>query len=201
MNCNYASVKKLQDYATGVQQYKFFSSGFLNILTWNFTQTNEKNGRNLPEGKGRDAFKYKGGFFIASPQVISGDEVTGTIKHFKMHLLSCLLSFLLALPCFFLSFFSQVSGFPIHMPFSEVRPLVEAVHSTGVHTIDVSNAEFALAVYIHPYPQSVLSVWIYVASLVRNRQHRIFSILQGSCWCRRKLSHPADVSYLTQLKN
>ncbi|NXF88117.1 C2D2B protein, partial [Eubucco bourcierii] len=63
----------------------------------------------------------------------------------------------------------QVSGFPIHMPFSEVRPLVEAVHSTGVHTIDVASAEFALAVYVHAYPQSVLSVWIYVASLVRNR--------------------------------
>ncbi|KFV04520.1 Coiled-coil and C2 domain-containing protein 2A, partial [Pterocles gutturalis] len=63
----------------------------------------------------------------------------------------------------------KVSGFPIHMPFSEVRPLIEAVHSTGVHTIDVSNVEFALAVYIHAYPQNVLSVWIYVASLVRNR--------------------------------
>ncbi|NXT27657.1 C2D2B protein, partial [Syrrhaptes paradoxus] len=63
----------------------------------------------------------------------------------------------------------QVSGFPIHMPFSEVRPLIEAVHSTGVHTIDVSHVEFALAVYIHAYPQNVLSVWIYVASLVRNR--------------------------------
>ncbi|NWI20794.1 C2D2B protein, partial [Crypturellus soui] len=63
----------------------------------------------------------------------------------------------------------QVSGFPIHMPFSEVRPLIEAVHSTGVHTIDVSNVEFALAVYVHAYPQNVLSVWIYVASLVRNR--------------------------------
>ncbi|XP_064007486.1 coiled-coil and C2 domain-containing protein 2A isoform X9 [Pogoniulus pusillus] len=63
----------------------------------------------------------------------------------------------------------KVSGFPIHMPFSEVRPLVEAVHSTGVHTIDVPSAEFALAVYVHAYPQSVLSVWIYVASLVRNR--------------------------------
>uniref|UniRef100_A0A8C3JMQ5 Coiled-coil and C2 domain containing 2A n=1 Tax=Calidris pygmaea TaxID=425635 RepID=A0A8C3JMQ5_9CHAR len=63
----------------------------------------------------------------------------------------------------------RVSGFPIHMPYSEVRPLIEAVHSTGVHTIDVSNVEFALAVYIHAYPQNVLSVWIYVASLVRNR--------------------------------
>ncbi|NXP19100.1 C2D2A protein, partial [Scytalopus superciliaris] len=62
----------------------------------------------------------------------------------------------------------RVSGFPIHMPYSEVTPLIEAVHSTGVHTIDVSSAEFALAVYVHPYPQNVLSVWIYVASLVRN---------------------------------
>ncbi|RMC14302.1 hypothetical protein DUI87_09395 [Hirundo rustica rustica] len=40
----------------------------------------------------------------------------------------------------------NVSGFPIHMPYSEVTPLIEAVHSTGVHTIDVSNVEFALAV-------------------------------------------------------
>ncbi|KAK2521425.1 Cc2d2a [Columba guinea] len=63
----------------------------------------------------------------------------------------------------------RVSGFPIHMPFSEVRPLIEAVHSTGVHTIDIANVEFALAVYIHAYPQNVLSVWVYVASLVRNR--------------------------------
>uniref|UniRef100_A0A8C9KVJ1 Coiled-coil and C2 domain containing 2A n=1 Tax=Serinus canaria TaxID=9135 RepID=A0A8C9KVJ1_SERCA len=63
----------------------------------------------------------------------------------------------------------RVSGFPIHMPYSEVRPLIEAVHSTRVHTIDVSNVEFALAAYIHAYPQNVLSIWIYVASLVRNR--------------------------------
>ncbi|NXK95290.1 C2D2A protein, partial [Formicarius rufipectus] len=62
----------------------------------------------------------------------------------------------------------RVSGFPIHMSYSEVSPLIEAVHSTGVHTIDVANVEFALAVYVHPYPQNVLSVWIYVASLVRN---------------------------------
>ncbi|XP_051473843.1 coiled-coil and C2 domain-containing protein 2A isoform X2 [Apus apus] len=63
----------------------------------------------------------------------------------------------------------RVSGFPIHRPFTEVRPLIEAVHSTGVHTIDISNVEFALAVYVHAYPQNVFSVWIYVASLVRNK--------------------------------
>uniref|UniRef100_A0A8C2YIM5 Coiled-coil and C2 domain containing 2A n=1 Tax=Chinchilla lanigera TaxID=34839 RepID=A0A8C2YIM5_CHILA len=63
----------------------------------------------------------------------------------------------------------RFSGFPLHMPYSEVKPLIEAVYSTGVHNIDVPNAEFALAVYIHPYPKNVLSVWIYVASLIRNR--------------------------------
>ncbi|XP_031197991.1 coiled-coil and C2 domain-containing protein 2A isoform X2 [Mastomys coucha] len=63
----------------------------------------------------------------------------------------------------------RFSGFPLHMPYSEVKPLIEAVYSTGVHNIDLPNVEFALAVYIHPYPKNVLSVWIYVASLVRNR--------------------------------
>ncbi|XP_067845649.1 coiled-coil and C2 domain-containing protein 2A isoform X2 [Heptranchias perlo] len=63
----------------------------------------------------------------------------------------------------------RISGFPIHMPFSELRPIVEAVHSTGVHNTEVPHVEFALAVYVHPYPNNVLSVWIYVASLIRNR--------------------------------
>uniref|UniRef100_A0A8D1FGC2 C2 domain-containing protein n=1 Tax=Sus scrofa TaxID=9823 RepID=A0A8D1FGC2_PIG len=63
----------------------------------------------------------------------------------------------------------RFSGFPLHMPYSEVKPLIEAVYSTGVHNIDAPNVEFALAVYIHPYPKNVLSVWIYVASLIRNR--------------------------------
>ncbi|XP_007550804.1 coiled-coil and C2 domain-containing protein 2A isoform X1 [Poecilia formosa] len=61
----------------------------------------------------------------------------------------------------------RISGFPLHLPFSEVGPIIEAVHSTGVHNIHSSNVEFALAVYIHPYPNNVLSVWVYLASLVR----------------------------------
>ncbi|KAF0042441.1 hypothetical protein F2P81_005973 [Scophthalmus maximus] len=60
----------------------------------------------------------------------------------------------------------QISGFPLHLPFSEIRPIIEAVHSTGVHNIQASNVEFALAVYVHPYPDNVLSVWVYLASLV-----------------------------------
>ncbi|KAM4739626.1 coiled-coil and C2 domain-containing protein 2A isoform 2-T2 [Anableps anableps] len=61
----------------------------------------------------------------------------------------------------------RIAGFPLHLPFSEIQPIVEAVHSTGVHNIHSSNVEFALAVYVHPYPNNVLSVWVYLASLVR----------------------------------
>ncbi|XP_069488037.1 coiled-coil and C2 domain-containing protein 2A isoform X2 [Ambystoma mexicanum] len=63
----------------------------------------------------------------------------------------------------------RFSGFPIHTAYSELRSIIEAVYSTGVHNSELPNVEFALAVYVHPYPKNVLSVWIYVASLVRNR--------------------------------
>ncbi|XP_029987360.1 coiled-coil and C2 domain-containing protein 2A isoform X3 [Sphaeramia orbicularis] len=61
----------------------------------------------------------------------------------------------------------RISGFPLHLPFSEIRPIIEAVYSTGVHNVQASNVEFALAVYVHPYPSNVLSVWVYLASLIR----------------------------------
>ncbi|XP_055044610.2 coiled-coil and C2 domain-containing protein 2A isoform X1 [Misgurnus anguillicaudatus] len=60
----------------------------------------------------------------------------------------------------------RISGFPLHLPFSEIRPIIEAVHSTGVHNADAPNTEFALAVYVHAYPSNVLAVWVYIASLV-----------------------------------
>ncbi|XP_066527206.1 coiled-coil and C2 domain-containing protein 2A isoform X2 [Hoplias malabaricus] len=63
----------------------------------------------------------------------------------------------------------RISGFPLHLPFSELRPIIEAVYSTGVHNVEAPNVEFALAVYVHPYPSNVLSVWIYIASLIRTR--------------------------------
>ncbi|XP_031697797.1 coiled-coil and C2 domain-containing protein 2A-like, partial [Anarrhichthys ocellatus] len=63
---------------------------------------------------------------------------------------------------------NRISGFPLHLPFSEIQPIVEAVYSTGVHNVHAANVEFALAVYVHPYPNNVLSVWVYLASLVRS---------------------------------
>ncbi|XP_077786551.1 protein CC2D2B isoform X8 [Podarcis muralis] len=62
-----------------------------------------------------------------------------------------------------------VTGFPIQMPYLDLQSITEAVYQTGIHSSEVPNTEFALAVYIHPYPNNMLSVWIYLVSLVRHQ--------------------------------
>uniref|UniRef100_A0ABM5G1C7 Protein CC2D2B isoform X9 n=1 Tax=Pogona vitticeps TaxID=103695 RepID=A0ABM5G1C7_9SAUR len=62
-----------------------------------------------------------------------------------------------------------VTGFPIQMPYLDVQSITEAVYQTGIHSSEVPNTEFALAVYIHPYPNNILSVWIYLVSLIRHQ--------------------------------
>nr|XP_056706060.1 protein CC2D2B-like [Euleptes europaea] len=62
-----------------------------------------------------------------------------------------------------------VTGFPIQMPYQNVPSITEAVYQTGIHSSEVPNTEFALAVHIHPYPNNILSVWIYLVSLVRHK--------------------------------
>lgn len=66
----------------------------------------------------------------------------------------------------------KLSGFPINVPYTDVDAIVEAVYATGVWDNDDPGIEFALAVHIHAYPCSVLSVWIYVASLLRKDKAR-----------------------------
>ncbi|CAN8001529.1 unnamed protein product, partial [Ixodes hexagonus] len=61
----------------------------------------------------------------------------------------------------------KMSGFPLSMSFTDVDTVVENVLSTSVHLTEAKNAEFALAVHIHPYPSNVLAVWVYVAVLSR----------------------------------
>ena len=53
--------------------------------------------------------------------------------------------------------------------FSDVGSLVEMVEATGVHLNKEPGVEFALAVHVEPYPNDVMSVWVYVASMVRRR--------------------------------
>ncbi|KAL1129085.1 hypothetical protein AAG570_013616, partial [Ranatra chinensis] len=63
----------------------------------------------------------------------------------------------------------KMCGFPINMPYSSSSELIDAVTATGVHLNDSADIEFAAAVYVHAFPSNVLSVWVYVASLVRRR--------------------------------
>ena len=63
----------------------------------------------------------------------------------------------------------KMTGFPVNMPFTEMDPIIESVYATGVHNNESKDVEFALAVHIHAYPNTVLSVWVYVANLIRKR--------------------------------
>uniref|UniRef100_A0A8D8ZRV5 Coiled-coil and C2 domain-containing protein 2A n=1 Tax=Cacopsylla melanoneura TaxID=428564 RepID=A0A8D8ZRV5_9HEMI len=63
----------------------------------------------------------------------------------------------------------KVCDFPINLPFTNFAAILDALKSTGVHKSETEDIEWALAVYIHPFPCHVLSVWIYVATLSRRR--------------------------------
>lgn len=65
--------------------------------------------------------------------------------------------------------FIQVTGFPIQMPYTDVQSVIDAVYQTGIHSSEFPQTEFALAVYIHPYPNNILSVWVYLASLAQHQ--------------------------------
>ncbi|XP_006735795.2 protein CC2D2B [Leptonychotes weddellii] len=65
--------------------------------------------------------------------------------------------------------FYWVTGFPIQMPYTDVQSIIDAVYQTGIHSSEFPQTEFALAVYIHPYPNNVLSVWVYLASLAQHQ--------------------------------
>nr|XP_025035558.1 protein CC2D2B isoform X4 [Pelodiscus sinensis] len=59
-----------------------------------------------------------------------------------------------------------VTGYPLQMPYIDLPSITEAVYQTGIHSSEIPNTEFALAVYIHPYPNNILAIWIYLVSLV-----------------------------------
>uniref|UniRef100_A0A5F9DBI5 Coiled-coil and C2 domain containing 2B n=1 Tax=Oryctolagus cuniculus TaxID=9986 RepID=A0A5F9DBI5_RABIT len=63
----------------------------------------------------------------------------------------------------------QITGFPIQMPYTDVQSVIDAVYQTGIHSSEFPQTEFALAVYIHPFPNNILSVWVYLASLSRHQ--------------------------------
>lgn len=63
----------------------------------------------------------------------------------------------------------RLVGFPLHFAYSDTEAIAEGVRGTGVHLCREPGVEFALAVQVEPYPGTAMSVWVYVASLVRRR--------------------------------
>ncbi|XP_046885017.1 coiled-coil and C2 domain-containing protein 2A-like [Hypomesus transpacificus] len=67
----------------------------------------------------------------------------------------------------------KVSGFPIQLAYQNMGSVIEAVYNTRIHSTEIPGTEFALGIYVHPYPNYILSVWIFLATLVKH-QHGAF---------------------------
>ncbi|XP_041986282.1 coiled-coil and C2 domain-containing protein 2A [Aricia agestis] len=61
----------------------------------------------------------------------------------------------------------KICGFPLNMPYANAKQITSRVKSTAIHVNDDPNMEFGLAVEVFPYPNNVLSVWVYLASIVK----------------------------------
>lgn len=60
-------------------------------------------------------------------------------------------------------------GFPINVTFITLDLLWEEVKNTKLHAIMDRNAEFSLSVWVKPYSNNVLSVWLYVAAFTKQK--------------------------------
>ena len=59
----------------------------------------------------------------------------------------------------------QMNGFPFNVPYMSITDLISTVRNTEIHVNEDEDTEFALAVYIHNYPNDVISIWLYIATL------------------------------------
>ncbi|KAK4876668.1 hypothetical protein RN001_009174 [Aquatica leii] len=57
------------------------------------------------------------------------------------------------------------NGYLLNLPYTNISTIIAAIMSTGAHLYQGLNTEFSLAVQIYPYPNHVLSVWIFLAVL------------------------------------
>lgn len=63
----------------------------------------------------------------------------------------------------------KMTGQSLHMAYSTMTDLLDAVKACQIHVNYHASVEFALAVHIQPYVNNILSVWLYIASLVPRR--------------------------------
>lgn len=70
---------------------------------------------------------------------------------------------------FFLIFFFQIFGFTLNFPYSNLSAISDRIRSTGIHLNMHKEVEFATAVYIHSYPNNIMSVWVFLLSAIPHR--------------------------------
>ena len=61
---------------------------------------------------------------------------------------------------------AQLSGFPLHFSYANILHIVGAVERTRLHLTENRRAEFGLSVYVHPYPNDVVSVWVFLVTMI-----------------------------------
>lgn len=61
-------------------------------------------------------------------------------------------------------------GFPLNMSYLNTKLITSSLKYAGVHANDDPTVEFGLAVEVYTYPNNVLSIWVYLASLVKIRE-------------------------------
>ncbi|XP_047534737.1 protein CC2D2B [Vanessa atalanta] len=61
----------------------------------------------------------------------------------------------------------KIFGFPLNMPYINMKLIISSVKSTSIHVNDDPNVEFGLGVEVYAYPNNVLSVWVFLACITR----------------------------------
>ncbi|KAG8468305.1 hypothetical protein KFE25_013388 [Diacronema lutheri] len=62
-----------------------------------------------------------------------------------------------------------VVGFPLNVTWTDIKQVIEAVDATDIHNSSGKELKFALTVHVVAYPNSIYSVWVYVAALTSLR--------------------------------
>lgn len=63
-------------------------------------------------------------------------------------------------------FHSQITGFSINTKYANLSSLVTEVKNTGIHLNMDNKVEFAMSVHVREYANNVLSIWIFLMSLI-----------------------------------
>ncbi|XP_036333674.1 coiled-coil and C2 domain-containing protein 2A isoform X1 [Rhagoletis pomonella] len=63
----------------------------------------------------------------------------------------------------------KIYGYALNFPYTNLTSISERIKSTGIHLNTDKRVEFCLATHIHIYPNDVLSVWIFLISVIPNR--------------------------------